>query len=82
MIIDRQRDIAERVAALPLIDISTIRLKARVFMWSEGAVDAEQLGDNFHDVISGPVLASLFRDLLAADADGVLAQKTEEEELL
>ncbi len=62
---NRQRKIAEKVAALPSIDMSTIRLKARVYMWAEGAEDLEDLDYARHDAVSGPVLVSLFRDLLA-----------------
>jgi hypothetical protein len=62
---DRQREIAEKVAALPSTDISTMRLKARVYMWAEGADDLEDLDNVQHDLVSGPVLVSLFRDLLA-----------------
>jgi hypothetical protein len=64
---DRQREIAEKVAALPSTDMSTMRLKARVYMWTEGADDIEDFDNVQHDAVSGPVLVSLFRDLLAAN---------------
>jgi hypothetical protein len=64
---DRQREIAEKVAALPSTDMSTMRLKARIYMWAEGADDLENFDNVQHDAVSGPVLVSLFRDLLAAN---------------
>jgi hypothetical protein len=64
---DREREIAEKVAALPSTDMSTMRLKARIYMWAEGADDLEEFDNVQHDAVSGSVLVSLFRDLLAAN---------------
>jgi hypothetical protein len=52
------REVVHKIVALPGKDISILRLKARAYMHLEG----EDLGQ--HDSVSGPVLASLFRDLL------------------
>jgi hypothetical protein len=72
---DRQHEIAEKVAALPSTDMSTMRLKARVYMWAEGADDLERFDNGQHDAVSGPVLVSLFRDLLAANEQSMTAEQ-------
>ena len=64
---ERMREIAAKFAALPSTDISMLKLKARVYLWAEGA-DLENFDTG--DVVSGPVLASLFRDLGADHAIG------------
>jgi hypothetical protein len=61
---ERMREIAAKFAALPSTDISMLRLKARVYLWAEGT-DLEDF--DTRDFVSGPVLVSLFRDLLADD---------------
>jgi hypothetical protein len=60
---DREAKILEKIAALPPGDMSTIRLKARAYMWGENAYDLEEFGGVQADSVTGPVLVSLFRDL-------------------
>jgi hypothetical protein len=66
-IVERQKKISALVAALPSGGLATMRLKARVYMWGEGAATLDDLDDDHHDVISGPVLVSLFRDILGEE---------------
>lgn len=69
----RTKEIAEKIAAIPSTSILMMRLKARVYMWSEGAADLEDLSPA-HDTVSDPILVSLFRDLGAARPVGEAAQ--------
>ena len=65
-IAERQAEISAKVAALPPGGLATMRLKARVFMWNEGAYD---LADFIYewDAVGGPVLVSLFRDIFGEE---------------
>jgi hypothetical protein len=60
--------VAQKIVAVPGTDISTMRLKARVYLWAE-STDVEKLAAEGGDWPSEAVLASLFRDLGVADVD-------------
>jgi hypothetical protein len=68
----RVDDIARKIVALPTTDIEMMRLKARIYLWSEGTDFKTFAAQNEGDGSSAAVLVSLFRDL-GADADPVLA---------
>ena len=70
---ERQRKILKKLAALRSTDIATMRLKARAYMWGEGAYDLEEFSDRQHDPVSGPVLVSLFRDLGVDAPEGAVS---------
>ena len=59
----REAEILKKIAALPPGDMSTIRLKARAYMWGEGAYDLKEFAGVQADSETGPVVVSLFRDL-------------------
>jgi hypothetical protein len=62
-IAERQAKISAKAAALPPGGLATMRLKARVFMWNECAYDLDDFVYEW-DAVGGPVLVSLFRDIL------------------
>jgi hypothetical protein len=68
----RVDEIARKIVALPTTDIEMMRLKARIYLWSEGTDFKTFAAQNEGDGSSEAVLVSLFRDL-GADADPVLA---------
>jgi hypothetical protein len=68
----RVDEITRKIVALPTADIEMMRLKARVYLWSEGGDFETFAANNEGDGSSGAVLVSLFRDLgadRAPDAD-------------
>jgi hypothetical protein len=65
----RVDEIARKIAALPTTDIEMMRLKARIYLWSEGTDFKTFAANNEGDGSSEAVLVSLFRDLGAADLD-------------
>jgi hypothetical protein len=70
--IARVDEIAQKIVAIPTADIEMMRLKARVYLWSEGGDFETFAANNEGDGSSGAVLVSLFRDLgadRAPDAD-------------
>jgi hypothetical protein len=59
----RVDEIAQKIVAIPTTDIEMMRLKARIYLWSE-ATDFETFAaENEGDGSSEAVLVSLFRDL-------------------
>ena len=54
--------VAQKIVAVAGTDISTMRLKARVYLWAK-STDLEKLAPEGGDWPSEAVLASLFRDL-------------------
>jgi hypothetical protein len=69
---DTVKAVAQKIVAVPGADISTMRLKARVYLWAE-STDLEKLAAEGGDWPSEGALASLFRDLGVADLDGTPA---------
>jgi hypothetical protein len=68
----RVDEITRKIVALPTADMEMMRLKARVYLWSEGGDFETFAANNEGDGSSGAVLVSLFRDLgadRAPDAD-------------
>jgi hypothetical protein len=68
----RVDEIARKIVAIPTTDIEMMRLKARVYLWSEGENFKTFAAQNENDGSSDAVLVSLFRDLgadRAPDAD-------------
>jgi hypothetical protein len=59
----RVDEIAGKIVALPTTDIEMMRLKARVYLWSEGENFKTFAAKNENDGSSEAVLVSLFRDL-------------------
>jgi hypothetical protein len=59
----RVDEIARKIVALPTTDIEMMRLKARVYLWSEGEDFKTFAAKNENDGSSEAVLVSLFRDL-------------------
>jgi hypothetical protein len=59
----RVEEIAQKIVALPTTDIEMMRLKARVYLWSEGEDFKTFAAKNENDGSSEAVLVSLFRDL-------------------
>jgi hypothetical protein len=72
----RVREVAQKIVALPATDMPTMRLKARLYLWSESTDFETFAADNEGKGWSEAVLVSLFRDL---GADRVLAEDEEEE---
>jgi hypothetical protein len=56
-------EIARKIVALPTTDIEMMRLKARIYLWSEGTDFKDFAAKNEGDGSSEAVLVSLFRDL-------------------
>jgi hypothetical protein len=72
----RVDEIARKIVALPTTDIEMMRLKARIYLWSE-ATDFETFAaKNENDGSSEAVLVSLFRDLSGVDLDAALGPAT------
>jgi hypothetical protein len=69
----RVREVAQKIVALPATDMATLRLKARVYLWSESTDFATFSAENEGKGWSESVLVSLFRDLGVDRADAVLA---------
>jgi hypothetical protein len=69
----RVDEIARKIVALPTTDIEMMRLKARIYLWSEAMDFKTFAAKNEGDGSSEAVLVSLFRDLGADNADPVLA---------
>jgi hypothetical protein len=65
----RVDEIARKIVALPATDIEMMRLKARIYLWSEATDFKTFAANNEGDGSSEAVLVSLFRDLGAADLD-------------
>jgi hypothetical protein len=59
----RVDEIARKIVALPTTDIEMMRLKARIYLWSEGTDFKAFAAKNEGDGSSEAVLVSLFRDL-------------------
>jgi hypothetical protein len=59
----RVDEITRKIVALPTTDIEMMRLKARVYLWSEADDFKTFAAKNEGDDSSGAVLVSLFRDL-------------------
>jgi hypothetical protein len=59
----RVREVAQKIVALPATDLAMMRLKARVYLWSESTDFATFAAENEGDGSSESVLISLFRDL-------------------
>ena len=59
----RVDEIARKIVALPTADIEMMRLKARIYLWSEGTDFKSFAAQNEGDGSSEAVLVSLFRDL-------------------
>jgi hypothetical protein len=68
----RVLEIARKIVALPTNDIEMMRLKARIYLWSEATDFKTFAAKNEGDGSSEAVLVSLFRDL-GAETDPVLA---------
>ena len=62
-IIPKHHIVARKIVALPTTDIQTMRLKARIYLWSEGTDFKTFAAKNEGDGSSEAVLVSLFRDL-------------------
>jgi hypothetical protein len=78
----RVDEIAQKIVAIPTTDIEMMRVKARIYLWSEGTDFKAFAADNEGKQWSEAVLVSLFRDLGADGpmaADRVLAEDKEEE---
>ena len=69
----RVDEIARKIVALPTTDTEMIRLKARIYLWSEGTDFKTFAANNEGDGSSEAVLVSLFRDLGARALDPFLA---------
>jgi hypothetical protein len=65
----RVDEIARKIVALPTTDIEMMRLKARIYLWSEATDFKTFAAKNEGDGSSEAVLASLFRDLGVAGLD-------------
>jgi hypothetical protein len=65
----RVDEIARKIVALPTTDIEMMRVKARIYLWSEGTDFEDFAAKNEGDGSSESVLVSLFRDLGVADLD-------------
>jgi hypothetical protein len=73
----RVDEIARKIVALPTTDIEMMRLKTRIYLWSEGADFKTFAAENEGDGSSEAVLVSLFRDLgVDRELDPVLALAT------
>ena len=59
----RVDEIARKIVALPTTDIEMMRLKGRIYLWSEGTDFKAFAAKNEGDGSSEAVLVSLFRDL-------------------
>jgi hypothetical protein len=59
----RVDEIARKIVALPTTDIEMMRLKARIYLWSEGTDFKTFAAKNEGDGSSEAVLVSLFRAL-------------------
>src|SRR6202046_4504209 len=59
----RVDEIARKIVALPTTDIERVRLKARIYLWSDGTDFKTFAAKNEGDGSSEAVLVSLFRDL-------------------
>jgi hypothetical protein len=59
----RVREVARKIVALPATDMAMLRLKARVYLWSESTDFAAFAAENEGKGWSESVLVSLFRDL-------------------
>jgi hypothetical protein len=59
----RVDDIVRKIVAIPTTDIEMMRLKARVYLWSEATDFETYAAKNEGDGASEAVLVSLFRDL-------------------
>jgi hypothetical protein len=59
----RVHEIARKIVALPVPDMATMRLKARVYLWSESTDFETFAAKNEGDGWSEAVLVNLFRDL-------------------
>jgi hypothetical protein len=59
----RVREVAQKIVALPATDMAMMRLKARVYLWSESTDFAAFAAENEGNGWSESVLVSLFRDL-------------------
>ena len=59
----RVDEIARKIVALPTTDIEMMRLKARIYLWSEATDFKTFAAENEGDGSSEAVLVSLFRDL-------------------
>lgn len=73
----RVDEIARKIVALPTTDIEMMRLKARVYLWSEATDFKTFAAKNEGDGSSEGVLVSLFRDL---GADRALDYSSVEED--
>jgi hypothetical protein len=60
---DRVREVAQKIVALPATDMAMLRLKARVYLWSESTDFEAFAAENEGNGWSEGVLVSLFRDL-------------------
>jgi hypothetical protein len=70
----RVDEIARKIVALPTTDIGMMRLKARIYLWSEATDFKTFAAKNERDGSSEAVLVSLFRELGAdRELDPVLA---------
>jgi hypothetical protein len=86
--IARVREVAKKIVAIPTTDIEMMRLKARVYLWSEVTDFETFAANNEGDGSSGAVLVSLFRDLgadrplpaavIAAPVDPIFAAITQQ----
>jgi hypothetical protein len=59
----RVDEIAQKIVAIPTTDIEMMRVKARIYLWSEGTDFKAFAAENEGKGWSESVLASLFRDL-------------------
>jgi hypothetical protein len=59
----RVDEIARKIVALPTADMEIMRLKARIYLWSEGTDFKTFAAKNEGDGSAEAVLVSLFRDL-------------------
>jgi hypothetical protein len=66
----RVDEIAQKIVAIPTTDIEMMRVKARIYLWSEGTDFKPFAAKNEGDGSSEAVLVSLFRDLGADDPIG------------
>jgi len=75
----RVDEIVRKIVAIPTTDREMMRLKARIYLWSEATDFKTFAAKNAGDGSSEAVLVSLFRDLGADRADPVLAIFAQEE---
>src|ERR1700735_1378674 len=75
----RVDEIVRKIVAIPTTDREMMRLKARIYLWSEATDFKTFAAKNAGDGASEAVLVSLFRDLGADRADPVLAIFAQEE---